>query len=56
MDFEEIFNYSSYLISIHQLPPALAGGIKLCLFLMALAKIALFLAKANAYLLPNSSS
>jgi hypothetical protein len=42
MDFEEIFNYSSCLISIHQLPPASAGGIKLCLFLMALAKITYF--------------
>ena len=27
MDIEEIFDYSSCLISIHQLPPALAEGI-----------------------------
>jgi hypothetical protein len=38
------------------LPPALAGGIKCEWFVLALAKIVYFLAKANSKMTPYSSS
>lgn len=49
--FFQLENIQPVLFLILSLPPALAGGIKLEWFLLALAKIAYFLARANARLL-----